>query len=537
MTLRAERSIGCVAHVYTAAALLLCVGGAAAQSIISVGGISDGGHSAVHAISRGGAVATGSAGDQSSRDMALRWKRGSGLKSLGLLPGGMTNTFGQAINKSGSVIAGFGDASGKTRSFRWSDAEGYQILPLIPGTQFATACGIDRAGVRVVGTSGIGTTARAFLWEEASPKMVLNLGTLSGQTSSSAQAISGDGTTIVGASGGFAFRWTAATGMMSLGSLPGQTSAIARSVSDVGSTIAGVWNDGNERGFKWTSTKGMQDLPLMPTGTVLRPRGISGDGALVVGQGNGTIGLGAFVHSDAMGTVDLASHLQARGVDLTGWQLTDCHAVDHSGSAFGGYGFFAGQSVGFVVSGLTTPSVTGNATQISAVTGDSISLPSHGADGATKGTALVYRWYRNGVLIANGEQPGGSVISDASSDPLEIQSLTASDTGTYWCVVSSQGASPVQGPRVSLSVAAASNELARVQCESGGGSNGVGSAHVASVMGRGRDRDGDGHVDFFDYLSVVGSFSESDVGVDFNGDTEIDFFDYLDFVAAFSMPC
>ncbi len=51
------------------------------------------------------------------------------------------------------------------------------------------------------------------------------------------------------------------------------------------------------------------------------------------------------------------------------------------------------------------------------------------------------------------------------------------------------------------------------------------------------DFNGDGVVDFFDYLDFVDAFSANDPSADFNGDTVIDFFDYLDFVDAFSTGC
>ncbi len=51
------------------------------------------------------------------------------------------------------------------------------------------------------------------------------------------------------------------------------------------------------------------------------------------------------------------------------------------------------------------------------------------------------------------------------------------------------------------------------------------------------DFNGDGEVDFFDYLDFVDSFSSLSPESDFNGDGSIDFFDYLDFVDAFSVGC
>ena len=46
------------------------------------------------------------------------------------------------------------------------------------------------------------------------------------------------------------------------------------------------------------------------------------------------------------------------------------------------------------------------------------------------------------------------------------------------------------------------------------------------------DWNGDGQVDFFDYLDFVQDFADDDA--DFNGDGQTDFFDYLDFVQAFA---
>ena len=49
----------------------------------------------------------------------------------------------------------------------------------------------------------------------------------------------------------------------------------------------------------------------------------------------------------------------------------------------------------------------------------------------------------------------------------------------------------------------------------------------------GADFNGDGQVDFFDYLDFVQAFGAESPEADFNGDCQVDFFDYLDFVQAF----
>jgi photosystem II stability/assembly factor-like uncharacterized protein len=51
------------------------------------------------------------------------------------------------------------------------------------------------------------------------------------------------------------------------------------------------------------------------------------------------------------------------------------------------------------------------------------------------------------------------------------------------------------------------------------------------------DVNGDGVLDFFDYLDFVAAFSANSAGADYNLDSVIDFFDYLDFVAEFSSGC
>ena len=55
------------------------------------------------------------------------------------------------------------------------------------------------------------------------------------------------------------------------------------------------------------------------------------------------------------------------------------------------------------------------------------------------------------------------------------------------------------------------------------------------------DFNGDGFLDFFDYLDYVGCFEEGacppGTTADFNRDDFVDFFDYSDFVSAFEVGC
>jgi hypothetical protein len=51
------------------------------------------------------------------------------------------------------------------------------------------------------------------------------------------------------------------------------------------------------------------------------------------------------------------------------------------------------------------------------------------------------------------------------------------------------------------------------------------------------DFNGDGFVDFFDYIGFVTAFEGGPGNADFNGDGFVDFFDYSDFVTAFEVGC
>jgi probable HAF family extracellular repeat protein len=51
------------------------------------------------------------------------------------------------------------------------------------------------------------------------------------------------------------------------------------------------------------------------------------------------------------------------------------------------------------------------------------------------------------------------------------------------------------------------------------------------------DFDGNGQLDFFDYLDFVQAFGEGRPDADFDANGQVDFFDYLDFVAAFDAGC
>jgi probable HAF family extracellular repeat protein len=90
-----------------------------------------------------------------------------------------------------------------------------------------------------------------------------------------------------------AFRWTAGSGMVGLGYLPGGNSSSATAVSGDGSIVVGSsYSASGNQAFRWTAGSGMQSLwDLLVTNgfnidpaEVLIASGISADGNTIVGS-------------------------------------------------------------------------------------------------------------------------------------------------------------------------------------------------------------------------------------------------------------
>lgn len=144
-----------------------------------------------------------------------------------------------------------------------------------------------------------------------------------GSFSSIPKAISADGTTIVGyssstnASGGEAFRWTAATGLVALGDLSGGSfQSQANAVSSDGSVVVGLGlpASGFNSGFRWTASEGMVATPDIPggldNGYVV---GVSGDGLTLVGTGNAGDRAEAYRWTAAAGSIGLGVYSGGTG--------------------------------------------------------------------------------------------------------------------------------------------------------------------------------------------------------------------------------
>jgi probable HAF family extracellular repeat protein len=159
--------------------------------------------------------------------------------------------------------------------------------------------------------------------------------------------VSGSGSVIVGdgVNGSHleAFRYDTVGGFMLLGRLTGHARSDANAVSVDGSTVVGQSSVGNTpwQAFRWTQAGGIQGLGNLGGGTAggSEAFGVSGDGSLVVGTTPSDTGSTAFLWDEEHGMRELAQILSEElGLDLTGWTLTRASDISADGSVIVGWG-------------------------------------------------------------------------------------------------------------------------------------------------------------------------------------------------------
>ncbi len=246
-------------------------------------------------ISHDGSVAVGF--NPWTDGFAVRWTDpmagGTGLVSLGGLPGGILSRASGA-SADGSVVVGFArDSLGVDRAFRWTSDTGMVALPLLPGGTYAAAGSVSADGSVVVGSGS--------------------------EPNGHVRAV----------------RWIGDEGAQSLGNLAGAVGSYGIDVSGDGSVVAGTSFFGSTSIFyhviRWTSGGGMEDLGTLSGapgfGTI--GRAVSGDGSVIAGGTLYEVGPSgedlskAILWNASMGIVDLNAYLPSLGLDLTGWELKD----------------------------------------------------------------------------------------------------------------------------------------------------------------------------------------------------------------------
>lgn len=206
-----------------------------------------------------------------------------------------------------------------------------QVVRAVPvaGVSPLNAQALSRDGSTIVGwdtvVSGGQSHVAAFLSLGDHAEHVGHLG----GNEALAYAVSANGGVVVGqstnSSGVYdAFRWTPATGIQSIGTLGGRSQAYG--VSDDGNVVAGysAISPTEYHAWRWTPQAGMQDLGI---GVAY---GVSGDGRVITGPGGGYPH--AFRWTPETGMQDIGN--------LGG--LTYGFAANLDGSVITGYGFLSG---------------------------------------------------------------------------------------------------------------------------------------------------------------------------------------------------
>lgn len=307
------------------------------------------------ALSRDGSTVVGESGSQ-----AFRWTLAGGMVNLGCLPGG-NKSHAEAVSRDGSVVVGLSNShSGRYQGFRWTAAGGMvrlsssvftwgntpKTINPVEGDRFESVLfphSISDDGSVIVGSALQGMMrGEAFRWSASTG--AVRLKGLSDSYCSSAYAVSGDGSVVVGEyeppSGGSAFRWTASSGVVDLGHLPNQTRSIALAVSGDGSVVVGFSSgpDGCEA-FRWTMSGGMRGLGNLPGGSNSMAYVLSGDGSIAGGYCSLSSGSHVFIWDTNNGMRHLQSVLaDIYHLDLTGWKIRVITGVSDDGGTILGLG-------------------------------------------------------------------------------------------------------------------------------------------------------------------------------------------------------
>lgn len=227
-----------------------------------------------------------------SHRQAFRWRRNQGFIDLDTLA--RLNTFAYGVSGDGSVIVGNAQdniINVLGRAFLWTDSTGIVDLGTLGGDD-AIAYDISTDATTVVGESEDGIYGILMAFRRLQNGVMDNLGSFCNGCTSRANAVSSDGSVIVGYAeyGTYhnAFRWTPTLGLQDIGRLGGSQSE-ANGVSEDGSIVVGRTDVDHPNGtrshaFKWTISNGMIDIHNDNVGSISsRAYSVSADGKKIVG--------------------------------------------------------------------------------------------------------------------------------------------------------------------------------------------------------------------------------------------------------------
>ncbi|MDO9637004.1 MAG: hypothetical protein Q7J44_00515 [Pseudotabrizicola sp.] len=247
-------------------------------------GVLSNAHTTARGVSADGTVVVGT-----SWDRGFRWVEGVGLSDIGTLAGG--DTTANAVSPDGSVVVGYSMVSDIKRAYRWTETS----MEALFGGDHSEALGVNSDGTVIVGHYSTGWWV-AFRWVEGVGMQ--SLGSLGGYVRSQANAVTPDGSIVVGSAATpddstHAFRWVAnGTGgvsgnpqMEDLGTFEGGSNSDATAVNADGTVVVGSSNNGASTwAFRWVEGEGMQNLGGLTGASDSIATGVSADGSIVVGE-------------------------------------------------------------------------------------------------------------------------------------------------------------------------------------------------------------------------------------------------------------
>jgi uncharacterized membrane protein len=271
------------------------------------------------------------------------------------------------VSDDGATVLSARTGAGSQRAFVWRLSQGIVTYyerdnysprglsgdgKLIVGYHYSSLSGARDASYD--GTVVVGYRILEYPRSEAVRSRVgestIGLGDLpGGEQSSSATAVSADGSTVVGSSWGEdwlqPFRWTAEDGMTPLGLLPGATSPRGKAwdVSADGLAVVGAVSSshGWSEAFRWTPESGLQGLGDFPGGHFdSHAYAISADGKTIVGTGmvEGPQGNRAFVWDETHGMRRVEQLLADAGIHQPRLALWSATGVSANGRVIVGWG-------------------------------------------------------------------------------------------------------------------------------------------------------------------------------------------------------
>lgn len=304
------------------------------------------------AISRDGRVVVGYSGQPlpPARTEAFIWTGESGLVGLGGLPGwdsATPNSRATDVSADGRVVVGSSASTLRPQgeAFRWSQTDGVQsivqhsLISLIT----SSASAISNDGSIIYG-NGQDSNGGLRSFRTVSGEFQQHPRPLASAISADGTVIAGNRLDIPGSGRSMAQRygWNAES-PLPLGDLPGGIEdSAAMDISADGSVIVGFGTTSFGREpFVWTQADGLRSLGALPTVFSLgaQANAVSADGTVIVGEGIGGVG-GAFIWTEETGYRLLMDVLRAvPGVDLHDWQaLLSAEDVSADGLTIVGHG-------------------------------------------------------------------------------------------------------------------------------------------------------------------------------------------------------